>query len=473
MSHSRTGQPHTAIFSKPADAEDAAAPVSDIAHVELDIDRVCRLLLASERSLAFINRRALAATLANIPPAPGQVLPPAPPFAEAVAIAREDGQLIERTRLFLATHPRAIEELTPELTRTLVRIFDPSGRTARLIHTRSPLLSFAVTGAAIIGALTLVISSTLFVEHVVFTSRHPAPAALRMPVRNGAVAQNSLPGSPVRVIAPVHGAKAPAQPVAVPPAKHAQNIHGNQAVSKASPVWDELSVDTLVHPAVQQQRHAPAAVPAAPVAVKHAAVTAAIYPTKPAKLVLTKPAELPVHKAENPAPVAVPVHAAAAAPVTVHTPARLENSQPADRSRGPQTQAASRHQDQTGGSPSIFDPHAAKATPASSIFAAAHPHADGTTTAPKPQTTSAPAAPPTPPISTNAVPASDDQVGDFVSRQILTEDPAGRISSIRTSHTGTIYTVRASVVHGDAKSSTEYTVKDDNGALSVLHLRNF
>jgi len=104
-----------------------------------EVDRLARLLIANERSLALVNRRAFAAALAAVPLArhdegdgvPHEALRPAPPFPEAVILARQEGKLLERTRLFLSQHPRALEELSPDLTLALLRHFDPAHRSFR------------------------------------------------------------------------------------------------------------------------------------------------------------------------------------------------------------------------------------------------------------------------------------------------------------------------------------------------------
>ncbi len=124
----------------------------------LDLDHLCNLLIRSERSLSLVNRRAFSAALADVPAIPNQALRPAPPFAEAVAAAREDGKLLERTRLFLAQNPRALEELTPELTIALLRHFDPSMRM------RPSVLSRSFVALGIAGALAAAI--------VLLTSQH-------------------------------------------------------------------------------------------------------------------------------------------------------------------------------------------------------------------------------------------------------------------------------------------------------------
>ena len=120
---------------------------------DLDLDHLCRLLIRSERSLSLVNRRSFAAALADVPASPNQALRPAPPFAEAVAAAREDGQLLERTRQFLAQNPRALEELTPELTLALLRHFDPSMRMRSTSFTRHVIAVGSVTMIALIAAV--------------------------------------------------------------------------------------------------------------------------------------------------------------------------------------------------------------------------------------------------------------------------------------------------------------------------------
>lgn len=147
-----------------------------------DLDHLCRLLVRTERSLSLVNRRSFAAALADVPPVPNQALRPAPPFPEAVSVAREEGKLLERTRLFLAQNPRALDELTPELTFALLRHFDPTVRLRPAPFVRHLV---AVVGVTIIAltAVALGIIHTQQNEAITAYLNPPAPAVQPMPVK--------------------------------------------------------------------------------------------------------------------------------------------------------------------------------------------------------------------------------------------------------------------------------------------------
>lgn len=166
---------------------------------ELDLDHLCRLLIRSERSLSLVNRRSFAAALADVPATPNAALRPAPPFADAVAVAREDGKLLERTRLYLAQNPRALEELTPELTLALLRHFDPSMRMRPSPFTRHVI---AVGGVTIIA----LVAAVLGIVHTEKNDEITATVASQQYVQKQRVAQKPSITQPAAVVlaAPQH-----------------------------------------------------------------------------------------------------------------------------------------------------------------------------------------------------------------------------------------------------------------------------